>query len=100
MPYPYENALRTGLRNLCNIKGLAVITTSQEECCFPLEAKKKILGLTRPCYLKMPVVLQITLLEIFRCAVGVYFVYNCVQCIILPELGELKIALIKIILGV
>ena len=48
----------------------------------------------------MPAVLQITLLEIFRCAVGVYFVYNCVQCIILPELGELKIALIKIILGV
>ena len=29
-----------------------------------------------PCLFKIPAVLQIALLKIFRCAVGVHFVYN------------------------
>ena len=51
----------------------------------------------RPCVLKMPAVLQIALIRVFTCVVGVHFVSNCVS---LPDLGVLKSALLKIILGV
>ena len=53
----------------------------------------------RPCLLKIPAVLQITLLKIFRCAVGVYFV-SLELCMTLSDLGGLKIAHLKTILGV
>ena len=36
--------------------------------------------INRPCLLKMNAVLQIALLNIFRCAVGVHFVSYYVQC--------------------
>ena len=45
-------------------------------------------------------VLQIAPLKVFRCAVGVHFVFNCVGPITLPDLGVLKIALLKTISGV
>ena len=48
--------------------------------------------------LKIPAVLQRALLQVLRCAVGVQYVSNL--CMILPDLRVLKIALIKIILGV
>ena len=49
-----------------------------------------------PCILKMPAVLQMALLKIFRCAVGVHF------CIWLysPDSGVLKIAFLKTSSGV
>ena len=52
----------------------------------------------RPCLFKMPAVLQIALLKIFRCAVSLHFVSEL--CIILPDLDVLKIALLETILGV
>ena len=52
---------------------------------------------TSPWLLKIPVVLWIALLKIFRCVVGVHFVSNCVQ---INQIYVLKIRLLKIILGV
>ena len=48
--------------------------------------------------LKIPDVLQISLLEIFRCAIGVHFVSN--NSIILLDFGVLEIALLKTTYGV
>ena len=46
----------------------------------------------------MHAVLQIALLKTFKCAVGVHFLLLKL-CMILPDLGVLKIVLLKTILG-
>ena len=52
----------------------------------------------RPCLLKIPAMLQIELLKIFRRAVGVHFISNCVYLTRFTCVSVLKITLLKTIL--